>query len=501
MKRQPVNTESLVYAYACSTPLSGAEQIDLERERIRQLWNRLVDIEREAGMAQNDAAAADVPALAELFAGMAALTTRIREAANRTAARALAIERRALERQTWPLLSLWRKANKQACDAIEDRRRARVIEARQQSGCYWGNSNNTLEDYESARKTVRQFGRRLRHIDEPDYGCLTVQVQRTRSGLGASPTELQDGTFAHVQIGAVDPHAHDPHAPRGTRRKLCRTMLEIRVDAEGHMARLPFVFHRPLPADARIKSVQVTWRKVADRVRWRACFTVSRPATQRPTEGEGIARVRLCWEAENGALVVARDENGHSSLELPPMWMTGMDRVAELHGSIDAAFDALGPREERSPHDLYQEIRAGHRVGRATSPALEGWYRLHDRWYREMIGLRAWLLAQRTERYRLWALDLARRYARIEIEAPASLAAHAQAERGEEANSLRHRAALHSLLLILPHMARKHGAAVEVASAPVVSSIDPSKIRKISKRQREKLSSAAGGGSQDAPSQ
>lgn len=481
MHRKSSETESLVYAYAASVPLSGMEHIDLERERTRQLWNRLVGIDYEADSAIAQSAAADVPALAALIAAMAGLTARLREAARKDV-RALLTERRWLERQTWPLLSSWRKANAQACMEIEDRRRARVIDARQNSGCYWGNYNNVLENYEVARKTVRTFGRRLRHIEpEPDYGCLTVQIQRTRSGLGASAAELQDGTFAHAQIGAVDPRAHDPHTFRGERRRLCRTTCEIRVDAAGNMARLPLVFHRPLPEDARIKSVQLTWRKHV----WRACFTVSRPAVVRPSEGAGKARVKLAWSLAGSELRIA---DGDHPLSLPADWMRGMDRVASLHAEIEAAFGALD--RDGSHYDLYDAIRAQHIVGRSSDAITERWYKLHDNRYREMIGLRKRLLGQRQERYRLWAHAVTLKYSRIEVEAPASLAAHAQAERGEEANSLRNRAALHSLLLILPHMARKHGCAVEIASAPVPNGIEHSKIRHISRKQRDKIESA-----------
>ena len=345
MKRQRPDTESLVYAYACSTPLSGAEHLVAERERIRALWNRLVDIDRATEHAITKAAGADVPALQLRLMDMARLTAQLRDpATNRTAARQIVTERRAIERETWPYLTAWRRANKPRCDEIEATRRASVTEARQESRAYWGNYNNTIGDYEIARRTVRQFGRRLRYQDEGrDDGCLTVQIQRTRSGLGASPAELQDGSFAAVQIAAVDPRAHDPAVFRGDRRKLARTRLQMRVDAAGHMVTVPLVLHRALPEDARIKSVQLTWQaRPGYRLRWRACFTISRPATDLPAEGAGAAQVILGWQERNGALVIA---TGPSELALPRVWMAGMDRVARLQGAIDAAFTELGPRD------------------------------------------------------------------------------------------------------------------------------------------------------------
>lgn len=453
MRRQSSNTESLVYAYGCGQPLSGWPQAEAEQERTNILWDRLVGIERDYLDAILAAAARDEPRIRALCGAIDAIREELRSAAKSGAAKnpARLDELRAARRELWAALAQWRKAHPDTLRALELVRRGRVVEARQQTDCWWPNYNAVIQRYEAQRIAVLRKGRRLNlHDIERDDGCLTVQIQRTRSGLGASPEELQSGEFAALQIGRVDPRAYQPTAGfRGARDRLCRTVVEMRIDAEGHALRLPVWMHRPLPPAARIKSAQIVWRRQGDRLRYQLCLTLSQPARTvvHPGRGSPATAVRIAIaDLGNGLQVAVANEAARPErLILDAHWMAMMDRVERLAAILND--------ESAAPHE---RIRA----------------RL------ERPGLWARLLRRRREIYRLWARALCQRYARIEIHTPA-LSEQAWIDRARDVNALRHRACAHSLVAELQHQGRKHGCEITVAiAAPDASAPVPSRVRR-----------------------
>lgn len=218
MKRQSDGVETLVYAYGCGEPTAGVDAVMAEDARMRALWDRLVGIDREYERRVLASACADDEKLAAIVAELEqrrAMTTAPDD--DWRAERKL---QRDLEAQTWPLLAAWRKTNVDTLREHEQWRREQVTLARQESGCYWGNYNAVIQRYDTARVEVRTRGRRLQFSDRTrDDGCLTVQIQRTASGLGAAPNELQDGTYAQLQIGRVPDAAYSPSTFRGERRR------------------------------------------------------------------------------------------------------------------------------------------------------------------------------------------------------------------------------------------------------------------------------------------
>lgn len=448
MKRHRDDRESRVYAYGCGQPVSGWAEAEAEHERAGILWDRLVGIERDHEQRIESAARADVPELDAMLHRIDDTKARINgDAAQR---KTLITEIRALRRQVKPLVWQWMREHKDAMREIESHRREAVIEARRSTDAWWCNYNSVIQRYETARRETARRGRRLRlRSIERDDGCLTVQIQRTRSGLGAAPRELSDGTVSAIQIGLVPPEAHDPHTPRGERRRLCQTIVELRVDADGHMIRLPVWLHRPLPADARIKVAQLVWRREGDRLQYQLCLTVSRPtqALHHTRSGDGVT-VRIEPHMHGRVLRVATIlAEPPEYIDLDEAWLQQMDRVDRLPAVM---------ADESVPYQ--QRIRA-----RLQRPGL--WSRL---------------LRRRREQYRLAARDLAQRYGKILIEMPA-LSEQAWLDRGKEANAVRHRACAHQLVLALQEQAAKTGSTVEIAiedaSAPV-----PQRVR----RRRDK---------------
>jgi hypothetical protein len=445
VKRAKADTESLVYAYGCGQPIAGWSEAKAEAERCGMLWDRLVQIERMADAEVIAAAGGDVPRIVELDA--------IRRAERATKADGWKVRIRDAERELWPLLSAWRRDHHDELRAIEDRRRERVTEARHGTECWWPNYNAVIARYETARVETRKRGRNLRLRDiARDDGCLTVQIQRTRSGLGASPAELSDGSLSMLSIGIVPAAAYDPTAAfRGERDRMCRTVVEMRIDSAGNALRLPVWMHRPLPADCRIKSAQIVWQPRGTRMEYGLRLTISRPRVERASMAPpaASARVRIDIRDHGGGLHVAEVTSWPGEhvdrVMLDRRWCVGMDRVDRLPAVIA---NASLPDQQR--------IRA----------------RL------ELPGLRTRLLRRRREQYRLAARQIAMTHQRIVVETPA-LSEAAWLDRGTEASALRHRACAHVLVAEIQHQARKHGAACEVVLAERAASAPmPRRVRR-----------------------
>lgn len=449
MKRKTDDSISLVYAYGCGEVVSGLEFAYAEQVRNRALWDRLVAIDGEHDAAILRAASGDderlVTLRAEIYFAGRALSEAIEERAKErkrmrgnaipesldAAVTAASGRHKAARTEFFARLKAWRNAHPEAMREFERARHESIKTARNASGLYWPNYNRVIQSFDAARTLCRKIGRRIRTSDEERQdGCLSVQIQRTRSGLGAAPCELQDGSFSALQIGLVDPRAYERTTPRGERGRLCQTTVEMRIDAEGHHIRLRAWIHRPLPADCRIKSAQLTWRDGGARGRkWQLALTLSLPRKEiTHPHPHAIVGVDVGWRAmADGQLRVAyfADSAGkHGEIALSRQWMEHMDWVERTRSEIDAEV-------------IYGEHAIRHAELRVK-------------------GGRSKALGHRRERYRLLARDLAMRYGVIAIE-QLDLAGMAFQAGAEIAPGQRQRAALYSLLAEIRHQAAKHG--------------------------------------------
>lgn len=443
MKRSNGTTQALVYAYGCGQPLAGWDHAQAENERCGILWDRLVQVERDYERGIKDAARADVPELDALLTQIAALRATITRE-NRHEVRR---EIRTVERATWPLLAGWRKANKNRMAEFTTQRFADVVRERHATSAWWCNYNAVIQRYETARKETKSRGRSLRMRDiERDDGCLTVQIQRTRSGFGAAPGELQAGSLSALAIARVPDAAYDPRTFRGNRRRLCRTVMEMRVDADGNTIRLPVWIHRELPDDCRVKQAQLVWSRRGEHYTYRLCLMITRPATMRVNGASYSATVSVGIVPRDRELQVATITSPveDSYIALDARWLGLMERVAHLQSVI--------ADENATDH---ARIRA-----RMEQP-----------------GLMQRLMRHRTERYRLLAVRLCSDYRRVVIETPA-LSELAYLDRGEIRNAHRHMACAHSLIAAITHQGRKRGCDVSVIVAERdASAVVPLKVR------------------------
>lgn len=516
MKRQPTDTTARVYAYGCGEPVDGIEHILAESQRARALWDKLVDIERDHDRRTIDSACADEPAIAALIEHLCALSAQIgalidERRALRAKAREkvptpqvdsaldhLVPERRAERSALWRGLAKWRQAHKDTVRELELGRRGEVSAARRASGLYWGNYNRVVSDYERARRTVRTKGRRLRQSDPMrERGILTVQIQRTRTGLGASFDELF-GAVPALRIEPIDAAAHDPALPRAERARRYRTWLTIRVDAAGHTARLRLHLHRPVPHEARIKSAALTWHPEGERLRYRLNLTLSMPARVVEHSEKSACGIDLGWRLQDeGSLLVATLVNTRGELRrytLPRDWMAGMDQIARLGKHIDDETLHLAELTEHMalPAVLREAFARWHKglgakhidtvalhdgvreLAFKVPAPVKHWYDRYRHLWLWREHLRAKLLRRRRELYRLMAREIASAHALIALDTLdlAMLARTKKREDGSDpelhalARAQRHRACLHELRRELYEQAAKHGAMVTEVSGP-----------------------------------
>lgn len=541
---------ALVYQYGCEVP--DSPHIQQEIELMRAFRDALVTADQKHHKMEESAMIASMPEYASARANLDSASDALRsiiEARNtdraKTGAKASVLDqdvtasveiRNAARTKCWDLAKKWRATNRDAWLDLETQRREAQKMLRKNSGLYWGNYNRALQDFEASRQTCRKKGRKLRYSDlTREAGCLTVQIQRTKTGLGAGPTELMDGSVRDIQIGHIPDGAQDIRSAC-RRAKACKTKLEMRIDAAGNMLRTNVWMHRRVPDGSRIKAAQLVWRHEGERMVGSLCLTIIAPEVAPKHESRCAAGVNLGWRLNpDGSLRIATSLTSSGRLThhcLSKEWMEGMNRVDRLCSHIDGGLLGVGEYIRAHPklpslfHDALKSWRPGlgarnidakalHDAVRTLAgslmparrlggrdvwkqcplggmnvetnssnrshtrrrwpidPVIKAWY---DRYRHLMLyrdNLRARLLRNRREIYRLLARDLAMEHAILGIE-DLNLARLARTKKCDDAtvNELRHtagmqriRACLHLLGAEIEHQARKHGAQIVYATA------------------------------------
>jgi len=550
MKRQKEDTTAIVYAYGCSDPETIPDALREERLRMNAFWDELVRIDNRAERAVWEAAR-EVQEIDGLISQIDHLSAQISDAvkakrAERARARAkvdtpeldkqiaeLAKARRESRSALWPLLQDWRKEHRYLLRDIEQQRKKENKTARQQCGLFWGNYNRVLDSFERGRQLAKKRSGRMRFSDpQRKDGVLTVQIQRTKTGLGASTDELFNGVVTACMIDQIDHTAFEPGRARSDRRKAAKTWVDIRIDAAGNRMKLPATIHRLPPEDARIKSVQLKWWAEGERRRWQLCLTCTTPKTDTEHLARSACGIDLGWRKQpDGGLRIATvvDSDGKTEyLSLPPDWMAGMDQVERLQQHIDDETLTLAATWHLRVQDLPDDLREplmGWRPKRGA--AWVNQQALHDavrrriesvapgqradvpetirHWYNRFRHLGIWrdrlrakLLRRRRELFRLFARKTAQRYSLIGLE-KFDLSAVARTrirapEAGDNelhaaARALRQRAAASEFRTELEHQAAKAGATVTKVDSNKTTCICHAcgHDNKKPKRQRERL--------------
>lgn len=182
-----------------------------------------------------------------------------------------------------------------------------------------------------------------------------------------------------------------------------------------------------------------------------------------------LATLALSWASqEDGGLLVA--SCGTHRCVLDARWQAQMDYVERLHAMLDAEDDdprwtAYGERMAR--------VAPGRRTPRDIAETERG--NLHQR-----------LLRRRREVYRLWAREIVRAYGAIVMD-DTDLSRVATDEARSASNSLRQRAAPHTLRQEIVHQARKVGTPILDPSAPVLAAAGSGKTSAWARRKAAKV--------------
>ena len=311
---------SCAWAYGLFAPLDWGEDCDAETERMRALWNQLVEIDRAARVAYRDAvasavdpdlAAAMARAVADIEAAKAAKKQARQHArskkietpeidADLAAARAAYVELRPLHAAAKAKAKLAAKAR---TDAIEAARQAATKAARQASGCYWGNYNAVIASYDTTRQRLLKSGGDLRFRRPGGDRRLVAQIQG-----GISAEELFAGDSSQVSLRRAT--AADWPMRHVHRNGHILSMVAFTRDRQARLVSFPLILHRPFPPGAmngrsrspspfrarRRSSEKPNWPQVSTSAggSWkRGCASPCSPT--RPAAGCRSSSPHECW--------------------------------------------------------------------------------------------------------------------------------------------------------------------------------------------------------------
>ena len=341
-------------------------------------------------------------------------------------------------------LGLWCK------EAVKSARQAIAEE-----GLYWGTYNAVAAHFDVARQKAAKEGAKLHFYRFDGSGTWTVQIQQENGEEPLTIGKLFSGAHKWqnmLRVGPVDFSDWD-RLPRHERRRRARTTISIRIGStagrEPVWLTLPMTMHRPLPADAEIKMVQVTRRRIASHYDYSVSFTVRLSENLAvPVNGQ-VAAIDLGWRVIGDELRVAawKGSDGRSGeLRLPASLVGEFDRVERIRSIRDRDFNAARQMlvdwlarnaaanaipdwlrdatahlaQWRSPGRLAAlavQWRDRRFDGDETAfAALEDWRR-HDKHHWEFeANLRDQLVMRRREMYRVFAAAMARMYGAVVVE-------------------------------------------------------------------------------------
>lgn len=435
-------------------------QIERARRAVVREAARVPEVVRlEAEAARTDAECAKVGA--QIKAARAAGRTRKDSVELTEQLKALRIEHR-------DVVSALREARREARVAAEpvlDEIQERVGEMRRGAraicGVYWGTYLLVEAADEAMRKATPLYDKDAepndpRFVPWTGNGRIGVQIQ---GGM----TEADTVRDRRLRIeSAAPPPGADPNSKRSLRRRYC--ILAMRVDSEGRdpvWARWRMVMERPLPSDAIIKEAAVKLNRVGPREEWSVTITLTTAERDRRVKDQtGTVGIDLGWRLMPDGIRVAAwhgSDGASGFLMLPdtrPTFHTtpgGRTRSSAL-GVVDAA---------RKVEDLSSKRDKAFNEARATIARIEGappWFELAtktisqwrsqgrlaalvrrwrdarwegdaeayeeaEKWRYHDHHLWAWESSQREkalrarrEIFRLFAADMAKRYARVVLE-------------------------------------------------------------------------------------
>jgi hypothetical protein len=440
-------TRSMVYQYgtvpARIAPVLNEDQALVQMRLARRLWNVLVTVERyhTAGYRRvmSDEAQVEIEKLRERKEALwKEKKTRSQKARTKVATPDLDDEL-ARVRSALGMLLEHQKATQKArhaarqeqLDALNALRNRRVKRARRAAGpkglgLFWGTYNAVIQSADTGRKLGE-----LKYRSFRGEGTLTAQIID-----GASVEACVEGPHTFFQIDSATP---------GQKWRYARVRI-----GSGEKSRtplwvsLPIVYHRDIPPLARIKSVSATRRLLAGKVQWALNVSVALPPVPVKNPGAAVA-IDIGWRLlpAGGRVAYWQDDAGsHSEVLVPASDIAQFKKVNDLRSITDCARDQfqpelvkwLGGQSLDSEWQRRTLTLAQWRSGDRLASLIRWWgdHRLDEdaqifasatSWRRQYLHLTNWWRNQQDqmtlrvrEQYRIFAAQLAARYATVILE-------------------------------------------------------------------------------------
>lgn len=439
--------KTLVYQYGLRAPTAGAVLVDQQLSLAHRYYNKLIEIERGRREAVHDAqmCVADLEAAEQAVLdceGALATAESALKATRATARRRAETQDQIADvkaaRQRLRDARAARKTCKEqhrtnpdlllAYKAINEATLATTKRARAECGCYWGTYLMVERAVDAARKSI------------------TPPTFRRWTGDGLLAVQLQKGLDVDSALGCADTRLQlTVPAKAGRRRgKTKHGILRMRVSSESGApvwAEWPMIYHRDLPAQAKIQWATVTRRRIAGKDRWRVQITIQMPEDwqQKPEVEGGHVAVEMSWRLRGNTLRVGYylDHEGEGEeLLLDSSIPPGLRQVEDLRAIRDMRMDDMR-KELRDklrgialPEWFVERTKTMHAwraAGRFAALAimwrvqrfdgdvdafelLEGWRKKDKHLWSFEANLRDKVLARRRDQYRVLAADLAGRY-------------------------------------------------------------------------------------------
>jgi hypothetical protein len=458
-KTSPVPTR--IYAYGARPPIEGMDVIERQMRLQHRYKNNLVAIERARRDSYNailTEAAPELQAIQDRLAALKVEKDAIYEALRRARAKArkrlptdapsaervLAIngEMKALGEREKAQKAATKAPEVQALVKASEQRAADMIR-RFRAECGLRPSGTYL----ATEASIPQSGPppKFRRYD----GSARVVVQtvgpkanKAAGVFGLTVNDLMAGRDRRLEIDTTPRVRYSKRHPEGVVVPNSAT-LHIRV--EGQNVTIPFIMHRPLPADSVVKWVGVYRYRSGPYWRWEVQFTLeSSTFFPEKRDGQAVAVDFGAKSAKGGRIVakaVGTDGRVHV-LSLPDRVVDAMDHVDSLISIRKREFnsmremlldwmaghDAPGWLEQECEHmPLWRSQERMARLARTWAhqrfdgddepfEALEAWRRQDLHLWQWETSERDKTLNYRREVYRLWAKKLSREYALLVTE-------------------------------------------------------------------------------------
>jgi transposase len=359
-------TTTLVQRYGLLAPVEGAELVAEQMRAGARYYNDLISLERCRRDVFRELRRKAAPELLVLEQHVDALASELKELRQQLLGARLKARSRVVDRETASRAqsvrtdlvaarSALRSARRRCADdaalreataALQERGDRWHKALRASTPAYWGTYLLAEASYEQARRSLvdpkfrgaRGHERVSRTGRGAPDGRIGVQLQG-----GVSPTELYACEDTRARLEPVS--LWGPWSGTSDVRRAAYARLWLRVGSSNRApvwAVFPIKLHRPLPQDARIKSIVVRLRVVGMREEWSASFTYSYEVKRAPQRGGAVA-LDLGWRKRpDGSLRVAYwvdGEGGHGEILMPQSARARLQKTRELREIQDRYFN------------------------------------------------------------------------------------------------------------------------------------------------------------------